>query len=207
VTTRIKICGVTSVADARLARSEGADAIGMILAPGTPRTVDATTAAEIVRAVAPLECVAVVRHATRDEVLALLERVPVARVQFHGDEPPDVARDLPVQVTRALDPTAADAAHTVRAWRAVRPDVDLLADLPKGGPRPDRDRFLAAARGYWLAGGLTAENVAAALAVVRPALVDVARGVEAAPGQKDPARLRAFVAAVRRYDAAREGPG
>ena len=202
--TAIKICGVTSPADAALAVELGVDAIGLNFVPSSPRAIDVAVARAIVAEVAGRALVvAVVADLDLAAIARLRADTAVGCVQLHGDEPADVVR--------ALLP------HAYKAVRIGGPeDVARLADFPGehvladakhgtalGGTGKTFDFSLVAGvartRKLTLAGGLDAENVGAAIALVAPYCVDVASGVEVRgdPRRKDRARLAAFVAAVR----------
>jgi phosphoribosylanthranilate isomerase len=217
--TAVKVCGITRREDAELAAALGAFAVGFVFA-SSPRRVTPESARAIAAALPPgIERVGVFQDEELAKVRAIAAAVPLTRVQLHGDEAPAVAAGLPFLLTRAFDGEAADLDLRVDAWRAARPDVRILLDLRKpldaSGPAPDPARIAA----HWeraaalarrvpllLAGGLDASNVAAALARVRPAAVDVARGVESEPGVKDRTRLEAFFGAVARFDREQGAP-
>ena len=216
--TRIKICGITRIADARDAAAAGADAIGLVFWPGTPRVVAPARAREIVAALpAYVSVVALFVDPTADEVRATLDAVPIDLLQFHGHEPPEFCRAFGRRYVKAI---------------AVKDDVDLLessssygdaagvlfdafreGDLPGGTGRVfDWARLSSAVRSrigvpVILSGGLDPDNVARAVRAVLPWGVDVSSGVEesdarGAPrrGWKDAARIRAFVQGVRSAD-------
>jgi len=213
--TGVKVCGITRREDAELAVALGAVAIGFVFAP-SPRRVAPEAARAIADGLPPsVERVGVFVDADAPSLRAIAAAVPLTRLQLHGGEAPALAAWLPLAVTRALsgdaDERELDAA--IDAWRAARPDVRFLLDLPKGPRGVERsastdelarswERAAALARRVplLLAGGLDATNVAAALARVRPAAIDVARGVEESPGVKDPRKLRELFAAVARFD-------
>lgn len=195
------MCGVTRLADAERCADEGVDAIGLNFWPRSPRRCEPEVAAEIARAIGErVRVVGVVVDASVDEV-ARVRALGVSWIQLHGAERPGALQ--------ALLPCALKALHVVdRASLAeamVWPGDELLVDarteaLPGGtGVRCDWDLAaeLARARSVWLAGGLAPDNVADAIARVAPMGVDVASGVESAPGVKDHGRVRAFVAAAR----------
>ena len=216
--TRIKICGITRIADARDAAAAGADAIGLVFWPGTRRVVAPARAREIVAALpAYVSVVALFVDPTADEVRATLDAVPIDLLQFHGREPPEFCRAFGRRYVKAI---------------AVKDDVDLLessssygdaagvlfdafreGDLPGGTGRVfDWARLSSAVRSrigvpVILSGGLDPDNVARAVRAVLPWGVDVSSGVEerdarGAPrrGWKDAARIRAFVQGVRSAD-------
>jgi phosphoribosylanthranilate isomerase len=200
--TRIKICGVTSLADARMCIEAGADALGFNFASSSPRCLTLAAAAAISSALPE----AVLRVGVFvDADAELLERakreVGLGCLQLHGDEPPELlARFLP-HAYKALRVRG----ESILAEAARYPGEHLLLDAyvpgAHGGTGARFDWELATAlaqsRKLTLAGGLTPENVARAIHVVRPYCVDVASGVESRPGVKDPERVAAFVRAVR----------
>jgi phosphoribosylanthranilate isomerase len=218
--TRIKICGLTRAGDALDALEAGADAIGVVLAAGSKRRVAADEAKAILTAARagagrPFLSVAVID--TLDPVVAreALEMLRFDRVQLH-------ARSDATALARTLDALGALAA---RAWGVAHvapgPDaapptgyetlaceavlLDTAMPGPGGGSGTAFDwsaaEALARARRVVVAGGLTPETVAGAVRALDPWMVDVASGVEASPGIKDPARVRAFIQAVRHVHA------
>jgi phosphoribosylanthranilate isomerase len=204
--TKIKICGVTRPHDAAGIATAGADFIGVNFWAKSKRRVTPTEAvaiADAVRAARPIPVVGVFVDLPIDEVIGIAQIARLDMLQLHGDESPADARELamatglPVWKAIAAAPDLA-----LGVW-----DVDaILLDTPspdKGGTGMTFDWGLAAAARVRhdgklvLAGGLAPGNVAAAIAAVHPWAVDVASGVESAPGIKDPAKVAAFIAAVR----------
>ena len=216
--TRVKICGITRVADAIAAAAAGADAIGLVFWPGTPRVVTHAQARAIVAALPPfVSVVGLFVDPEPEAVRTALAAVPLDVLQFHGSEPAALCRMFGRRYVKAIP---------------VKGDVDLLeslspygdaagllfdafreGDLPGGTGRAfDWGRLTAEVRARLhrpliLSGGLTADNVARAIRDVRPWAVDVSSGVEergadGAPrrGIKDPARIAAFVQGVRSAD-------
>lgn len=200
--TRIKICGVTSAEQARACVEAGADSVGVNFVASSVRRVDAATAAAIVRAVGPSALVvAVVAGMSVAAMRALREATGVGCLQLHGDErAEDVAALLPHAYKAVRVATAADVA-IARSMPGDYVLVDAKVEGSLGGTGHAFDwslvTALSASRKLVLAGGLTPENVTRAVEIVRPWCVDVASGVESAPGIKDLAKVRAFVAAVR----------
>lgn len=200
----VKVCGITRVEDAGVAWEAGASAIGVNLVAGSPREVDRRAARAIVAAAAGrLETVAVVRGAPPAALRSLREELGVDWLQIHDDERGEaLVAELPGSF---LAVRIGDQADVERA-RAV-PGARLLVDAKVGGVLGGSGQSfdwslvleLAQARPLVLAGGLTPENVARAVAMVGPWGVDVASGVEqpGEPRRKDPARTAAFVAAAR----------
>jgi tryptophan synthase beta chain len=196
--TLVKVCGLTCVEDAAVALDAGADAIGMIFVDGTPRRVSDAHAREISRAAAGRAVrVGVFRDAPLARVREVVEQIGLDAVQLHGRESEEYAAALPYPRIKTLP---ADAGLEQRA--GAYPGADLLLDHPSGGGSGldwdfARARSLVAqGRRVWLAGGLGPENVAAAIRAARPHGVDACSSTEASPGRKDPARVRAFVAAA-----------
>lgn len=211
---RIKICGVTSAADAALVAAAGADALGLNFFPGSPRYVTPDTATRIVAALpAAVRTVGVFVNAAVDAIVQAAATVRLDLIQLHGDEPPEVLVQLgPRPLIRAFrcgpggaGPIRDYLDHCRQLGRL--PDVVLIDAYRPGsyggtGLTADWPAVceLAATGGdlpIVLAGGLTPDNVAQAIAAARPAAVDVASGVEAAPGRKDPHLVRAFVQQAR----------
>ena len=197
----VKICGITSPEDARLAASAGADAIGVNLWPGSKRFVDDARARDVLGAVPPgVLKVGVFVNAPPTEVRDRMLALGLDRAQLHGDETPGAFAALDaarlIRVVRVRD----ESSFAVAAgWSVPLFLYDALVDGYGGGgvtaPWPLIARL--GRRPLWLAGGLTPDNVAAAIAAVRPDGVDVASGVESTPRHKDATRLRAFVTAAR----------
>jgi phosphoribosylanthranilate isomerase len=200
--TWIKICGVTSVEDAERVIELGADAIGLNFVMASKRRVTREQAALIVQAAAGrIELVAVVADPTDPEVKELRDELGITWLQLHGQEPAArVTRLLPHAYKAVPIEDAADARRA-----ATFPGERLLVDTKVSGASGGTGKVfdwqlvteLAEQRQLILAGGLTPLNVAGAVRVLKPFGVDVASGVESAPGRKDPEKLRAFVQAVR----------
>jgi phosphoribosylanthranilate isomerase len=196
--TLVKICGVTRLSDALHAARAGADAIGFNFSARSPRRVSPDAAAAIAAALpVGVRRVGVFVDAARDEIAAVVDRVGLDAIQFHGDEPPAACGGWPCMTIKAV---------RVRDDRALAsaseyPVDYLLADAYVPGQAGGTGQrvpvgWLAgvARERLILAGGLTADDVAAAVRAVRPAGVDVASGVELAPGIKDPEKVERFIA-------------
>jgi phosphoribosylanthranilate isomerase len=205
MSAKVKICGLTRPEDAELAVASGAWAIGMVFHPDSPRCVDVEQAAEIATTHRRrCEVAGVFVNAPLDEVLATLSSVPLTMLQLHGDEGPsycaEAARRTGLKVMKAV---RVKDGHAVRALSAYPTDLHMLDAHVHGAYGGTGQRFdweLAAEHSrkppLVLSGGLTPENVAEALATARPYAVDVASGVEEAPGRKDRDKLRRFFEAV-----------
>jgi phosphoribosylanthranilate isomerase len=208
---RIKFCGITSLADAQLAVDAGAWAVGTILWPGSVRHCEPAEAARIAGALRrQAEIAGVFVNQPLDEVCGLAEGIGLTLVQLHGDEGPsfcaEVARRTGARVIKAA---RIHAGADVQAMEAFHTDFHLV-DTHRpglyGGTGETFDWQLVRLRRTTVplivSGGLTPENVADAVAATEPYAVDVASGVEASPGVKDPAKLEAFAAAVHGAEAA-----
>ena len=199
---RVKICGVTRLEDALLAVRLGADALGFNFWPGSRRLLAPAAAREIVRRLPPLvTAVGVFVDPSRDEVLRAVAASGVQVAQLHGDEPPALCSALPLPVVKAIRVRDAAALEALAAYDGL---AGLLLDAPSpgfGGSGATFDWTLAAAaaaaRPVILAGGLGPANVAEAVRAVRPFAVDVASGVESAPGVKDGELMRRFIEAAK----------
>lgn len=200
--TAVKICGVTSVAEAELCVEAGADAIGLNFYPRSPRCVDQALARKIVAAVGHAALtVGVFVDATLDAIRALQASAGFRCVQLHGDEPPELLAELLPHAYKAM--RVKDEGSIADARRYGGEHILLDAYVP-GEPGGTGHRFhwqlavpLARERKVTLAGGLKPDNVADAVRAVRPFCVDVASGVEARPGLKDAAAVRAFITAAK----------
>jgi len=220
--TRVKICGITSLEDARMAVQAGADALGFIFVENTPRFVTPEQVAPIVRALPPFVTpVGIFWDHPAGHIKAVIEACGLRVVQFHGDETPEDCQgySVPVIKTIKLPPVSTIdglpgyrvterfgallyrkvvAAYLLDSqarwsegegrepleWRSIR----LMADE---SPRESQLPIV-------LSGGLTPENVATAVSIVRPFAVDVNSGVEARPGKKDGEKVRRFIEAAKR---------
>ncbi len=204
----VKVCGITTVEDARVALDAGADAIGLNFVAGTPRALEIGRAAEISRACRGRAVrVGVFRDASAEEIARVVESVVLDVVQLHGEETPEQVAKLPFPVIKVLR-AEGDLAERARAY----PHVDLLIDHASGGGSGQSWPFELArdlvgrGRRVWIAGGLGPDNVAEAVRAAHPHGVDASSALERAPGQKDAERVRAFVRAARGAAAVAERP-
>ncbi len=201
----VKVCGITSEKDAEAAAEAGADAVGLVFWPRSPRAVGVEAARRIAAAVPPAVVrVGVFVDEAPETIARTVEAVGLDLVQLHGDERPNLLDALPCRAWKALrvgsDLTAADVAPWAGAAGLL---LDARAAGRPGGTGQTFDWTLARAvreriSFLVLAGGLDAQNVAKAVEVVRPDGVDVSSAVESAPGRKDSAKVRSFVEAARR---------
>lgn len=200
---RSKICGITRVEDALTAAEAGADAIGLVFYPKSPRAVSVQQARDIVAALPPfVTTVGLFVNASRCEIGEILDAVPLDMLQFHGDESPAECEGFHRPWFKALRVGGGEdiAAQAARYRNASGILLDtFVAGVPGGtGERFDWSLIPAAlTKPLILAGGLTMENVQQAIAEVRPYAVDVSGGVEASKGIKDGHKVMAFVERVR----------
>lgn len=205
--TRVKICGVTRVEDALLACELGADAIGMVMTPSSPRCVSIERARAI-RDVLPalVDAVVLAHGLDAATVRAIIDGVQPGIVQFHGSEDAAFCESFGVRYIKAV---GMDGDVDVRGIAAGHPRAcGFVLDGHPPGQQGGRGRTFDwsrvprdLGRPILLAGGLNPDNVGGSIRAVRPWAVDLASGVECAPGVKDAAKMRAFFAAVRAADA------
>ena len=206
--TRIKICGVTRLEDALAAVAAGADALGFVFHRASPRCVEPGQAREIIRNLPPLVTpVGVFVNRGIQEVRRIAEECGLQALQFHGDESPEYCDWFRLPVIKAVRVRGPESLEEVRDYAVGAVLLDAYDPSAAGGTGRSFDwewgRGAAPHRPLILAGGLTPENVAEAVAAAAPFGVDVSTGVESTPGRKDPAKVRAFAEAVRRADAER----
>jgi phosphoribosylanthranilate isomerase len=219
--TRIKICGLCRPQDAAAAAQAGADAIGLVFAPNAARCVSLDLAREIIAALPPFVMpIGLFVDATAAAIRQTMQSVPLAAIQLHGHESPQLVADLPpTPGLKALHLSAGDAA-LLHQWRQSIADlrltnlIALLLETPAapapGGTGLSNDwQALHALRqsGNFqslppliAAGGLTPHNVTDVVRLLRPYAVDVSTGVESAHRQKSPEKIAAFIQAVRTAD-------
>lgn len=211
--TFVKICGITRLADARAAVRAGANAVGFVFAP-SPRRVSPSRAAVIAPHVHPsVRKIGVFVDATVERILEVVDLAGLDGVQLQGEEPPEVVADLhsalpALFVAKVVRPMGAVAWSSARSFPADAIFVDPKdVSRPAARSRPVPPASLRDARIERLvvAGGLTPRNVGRLVLAIRPWGVDVSGGVESAPGRKDHDKVRAFVRAVRRAEAAAAG--
>ena len=203
MSTRIKICGITSVEDGVAAAEAGADMIGLMFYERSPRHISFATAGEISRALSPfIVKVGVFVNPNEDTVMRAINDCGVTLLQFHGEETPGFCTQfgaMSMKAFRIKDAESLDALpnYPTDAWL-----LDAYSPDAHGGTGAKFNWELAIeaknlGRPIFLAGGLTAENVGVAVEKVQPFGVDVSSGVESAPGKKNHAKVRAFIQAVR----------
>jgi phosphoribosylanthranilate isomerase len=207
---KVKVCGITNLEDAELATEMGAWALGMIFSSDSPRSCSLAEAQRIAgRLRRRVELCGVFVNAPLEHVVQLSEQLELSMLQLHGDEGPsfcaEAARRNGARVIKAAQVSGPGDVRNVERFHVDFHLLDARASSPeraglRGGTGETFDWTLLAGRRskvpLILSGGLTMENVAEAIATVRPYAVDTASGTEAAPGHKDPRKLRAFFDAV-----------
>jgi phosphoribosylanthranilate isomerase len=203
---RVKICGITRLEDAQAAIDAGADALGFVFVPGTPRFIRPEAAAEILRQLPPyVSRSGLFVNSDEATIRQTISATGIDTVQLHGEEPPALGlalRDVAtvVKAFRIRGPESLEGLephrHSCAAWL-----LDAFVAGAHGGTGTRFDWSLAIAakalgKPVVLAGGLNPDNVAEAIRQVRPYAVDVSSGVESSPGRKDPETIRALLRAV-----------
>ena len=200
--TRVKVCGITTLEDALHAADLGADAVGFIFYPKSPRYIPPPEAAEIIRGLPPfVASVGVFVDCPSGEVDSIAAACSLTAVQLHGSETPEFCDQFRVKVIKAFRVRDARLPPEIDRYRT---DAILLDAFIEGSPGGTGKTFswevAREAKRFGrviLAGGLNCENVRNAIETVRPYAVDVSSGVETAPGKKDPIRLAEFLKKVK----------
>ena len=192
--TRVKICGITNVEDARCAVEAGTDALGFVFFSGSKRFIEPEKAAEIISKVPSLvACVGVFVNAPMGEVDRIVKLTRISAVQFHGDESPEFVRLCPYPSYKAFRVTDGFSFESIKTYPSDTFLLEPYAEGEFGGTGNAMDWTIASrAREYGnliLAGGLSPDNIEDAITSVRPYAVDVNSGVECSPGKKDHDRI------------------
>jgi phosphoribosylanthranilate isomerase len=201
---RVKICGITCLDDALVAVEAGADALGFMFYPPSPRSIRPDEVRRIVEQLPPFVArVGVFVNADEQHIRLIVREAGIDTVQLHGKEPVELCRSLaPLPVMKAFRMEGPGALNALTPYTGCAWLLDSYVAGVFGGPGQTFNWDLACEavrRGgkVVLAGGLTADNVARAVAAVSPYGVDVSSGVETSPGKKDPDKVRAFVRAAK----------
>lgn len=206
---KIKICGITNARDAAAAAEAGADALGFVLWEGSKRYVSVETAAKIAPLLPPhVIRVGVFVDAPEELVYRAVRECGLNVLQFHGNETPEYCTQFGLMSMKAIRVKDEEAIELSRKYTTEALLLDAWSPAGQGGTGEMFDWDLAVeirrlGRTVFLAGGLTAENVAEAIRKVSPFGIDVSSGVESAPGRKDHRKIQAFIQAAR--DAALQG--
>jgi phosphoribosylanthranilate isomerase len=203
--TRVKVCGITCREDAVAAVEAGADALGFVFVPGTPRCVRPEVAEGIVGVLPPfITPVGVFMNQPLEEVVRIAARCGLQAIQLHGDEPEAYSRRIPLRVIKAVRVRDAESLRILPTYPAHAFLLDAFVEGQPGGTgTPIAWELAVQAKGHApiiLSGGLRPETVGPAVRRVRPYGVDVSSGVEVSPGRKDHQKVREFIAAVRQAD-------
>lgn len=201
--TKVKICGITNLADAQVAVEAGADAIGFIFYDQSPRYISIEAAAEISKKIPPhVLRVGVFVNAPEEFIFRAISEAGLTLLQFHGDEPPEFCTQFGVMSMKAFRMRNADSLAALADYQTDAYLLDAHSESSLGGTGEKFNWDLAVAaqefgKPIFLAGGLTPENVMQAVQQAQPFAVDVSSGVESAPGKKDHAKVKAFIHAVK----------
>lgn len=203
MSVKVKICGITNLADAQTAVEAGADMLGFIFCESSPRHMTVEKAADIAQQLPPhVAKVGVFVNPPEELVTRAIAGCGLNLLQFHGDEAPEFCTQFGVMSVKAFRVRDAESLHALPNYQTDAWLLDTYSAGQTGGTGMTFNWELAVeanqlGRPIFLAGGLTVENVAEAVRLVRPFAVDVSSGVEASPGIKDHAKVRAFLAAAK----------
>jgi len=195
---KVKICGITTVDDARAAVNAGADAIGLVFAP-SPRRISPERAREIVNSLPPFVLtVGVCVNESPERVREIISLCGMHYIQFHGDEPPEVCNAFGKTAIKAVRMRDADSLRGMERYRVAALLLDSYVKGTRGGtaetfPWAHAAEAHALGMPIILSGGLNAQNVVEAVKAVRPFAVDVSSGVESEPGKKDHRLMAQFI--------------
>jgi phosphoribosylanthranilate isomerase len=200
---KVKICGITNLADAVAAAEAGADALGFVFYGPSPRCISVEAAADLIRKLPPLVMkVGVFVNAPEDFVVGAIRECDLNLLQFHGDEPPDYCVQFGLMSMKAFRIRDAASLQALQSYPTDAWLLDAYVTDRLGGTGDTFNWDLALEARNWgrpifLAGGLTPGNVAEAVCRTKPYGVDVSSGVESVPGKKNRARVRAFIQAAK----------
>jgi phosphoribosylanthranilate isomerase len=203
MSVKVKICGITNVTDGLAAAEAGADMVGLMFYDKSPRHITMPTAKEIAQRLPSFVVkVGVFVNPAEKLVLRAIGECGLSLLQFHGDEPPEFCAKFGVMSMKAFRVRDAASLQALTAYNTDAWLLDAYSADQLGGTGATFNWELAleakkSGKPIFLAGGLTPENVAEAVRRVQPFGVDVSSGVESAPGKKDPAKVKAFIAAAR----------
>lgn len=202
--TRVKICGITNLADAQVAVEAGADAIGFIFYEKSPRFVTIEQAAEISKQLPPfLMRVGVFVNAPEEFVFQAMSGIGLSLLQFHGHEKPEYCVQFGLMSMKAFPMRNEESLGKIPQYQTDAYLLDAYMETALGGTGKTFNWDLAVeaktfGKPIFLSGGLTPENVADAVKKVKPFGVDVSSGVESSPGKKDAEKVKAFIQAVKK---------
>jgi phosphoribosylanthranilate isomerase len=199
---KVKICGITSLEDALTSVDAGADALGFVFYPLSPRHIFPEQAADIIRKLPPfIQTVGLFVNESRDTVNTTADQCGLDIVQLHGDETPDFCSSIKRRIIKAFRVKGSFSLDSVSDYRVAACLLDAWSPAAHGGTGQTFNWEIASAaaaqRTVILAGGLTPDNVAEAVRRVKPYAVDVSSGVEISPGHKDAEKIRKFIIQAR----------
>lgn len=199
---RIKICGITNLDDALRTVEAGADALGFVFFQGSPRNISPDAAAAIIRRLPPfVQTVGLFVNEEPETVNAIADRCGLDLVQLHGDESAEYCRLVKRRIIKAIRVKDASSLDAMGDYPVAACLLDAWSPAARGGTGTTFNWYIAAgaaaAQPIILAGGLTPDNVADAIAAVKPYAVDVSSGVECAPGIKDAGLVARFIRSCR----------
>lgn len=203
MSVRVKICGITNLADAQAAAEAGADALGFVFYEKSPRHMTIPAVAGISKLLPPFILrVGVFVNAPKEEIVRAIGECGLSLLQFHGDEPPEFCTQFGLMSMKAFRIRDAESLKELSKYKTDAWLLDAYSSDTLGGTGEVFNWDLAVeaqktSRPIFLAGGLTPGNVAEAVRKVRPFGVDVSSGVESSPGKKDHAKVRAFINTVK----------
>ncbi|MEK6223337.1 MAG: phosphoribosylanthranilate isomerase [Thermodesulfobacteriales bacterium] len=200
--TKIKICGITNMEDAQAAADFGADALGFIFYKQSKRYIDPEVAKRIISALPPfLTTVGVFVNQDLDEISEIKEMTGIQVAQLHGDETPEFASLLPLEVIKAIRVKDKSDLDRVAQYSGQAILFDTYSDIEYGGTGESFDWGILKTKpisgDIILSGGLNPDNVLEAIKIVKPYAVDVSSGVEIAPGKKDHKKIKKFIEAIK----------
>ena len=195
---RVKICGITTIEDALHAVAMGADALGFVFYPASPRYISPEQAQQIIDQLPPfVSIVGLFVNAEPDQIRTIIRQCCLDVVQLHGDETPDQCHYPEAKVIKALRIREADCLNGIENYPVSALLLDAWVEDAYGGTgqlgRWDLAAQVAQQFPVILAGGLTGDNIRIAIDAVHPYAVDVSSGVESSPGDKDPELVRDFI--------------
>jgi len=199
---KVKICGITNIDDALMAVEAGADALGFVLFQGSPRYISPEKAAEVIRLLPPfVQTVGLFVNEELATVNLLADQCSLDIVQLHGEEPPEYCAGIKRRIIKAFRVKDASTLDELSNYRVSASLLDAWSPAAHGGTGTifnwDIAAAVSAVHPIILAGGLTPENVALAVAAVKPYAVDVSSGVESRPGIKDAGLVSRFIRAAK----------
>lgn len=202
---KVKICGITNLEDALYAADCGADALGFIFYPKSPRFIEKTKAKEIISKLPPfITTVGVFVNESIENIVNTVHECNINIVQLHGDETPDYCSKLPVKAIKAIRVKDEDSLKKMTEYKTSTFLLDAYSEYSYGGTGKIFNWDLAIkAKGYGriiLSGGLTPDNVREGIKKVKPYAVDVSSGVEEMEGKKSKEKVREFIERVRSLD-------